>query len=97
MNGLYYAPSGWQLGSELHYTTYHGRPVGFNPTTTVWNLSLIHLFFKRKQGELKFTVHDVLNEASGVSQSITPTMIQDTRGTMLGRYYMLSFTYHFKG
>lgn len=97
MDGLYYTKSGWELGSDVHYTTYSGRPVGFNTTTFVWNLSLAHLFFKHSQGELKFTVHDVLDQAQGVSQSITPTMIQNTQGSMLGRYYLLSFTYNLKG
>ena len=96
MDGLYYTKSGWELGSDVHYTSYKGKPVGFNPTTTVWNLSLAHLFFKHQQGEIKLTVHDVLNEASSVSQSITPTMIQNTRGNILGRYYLLTFTYFLK-
>jgi hypothetical protein len=96
LDGLYYSKSGWELGTDIHYTTYSGRPAGFNPTTAVWNLSLAHLFFKHQQGEVKFTVHDVLDQASGVSQSFTPTMIQNTQGVMLGRYYLVSFAYHFK-
>ncbi|TDW96594.1 outer membrane beta-barrel protein [Dinghuibacter silviterrae] len=97
VDGLYYSRNGWELGSDLTYTAYSGRPVGFNPTTYVWNASLAHLFFKRQQGELKLSAHDLLDQSASVNEVITPTMKQYNYGQMLGRYYLLTFTYHFKG
>jgi hypothetical protein len=97
LDGLYYTKSGWEFGSILHYTAYSGRPPGFNTTTAVLDLSLAHLFFSRQQGEVKFTVHDLFNQASDISRSISPSTIQDSEGKMLGRYYMVTFTYNLKG
>lgn len=98
VDGLWFPAKGnWQLGTTGVFTGYSGRPPGFNTQVLVWDASVSRLFFKRQQGELKLQAHDLLNQSATVSESFTPTTIQNTEGRMLGRYYLLSFIYHLKG
>jgi hypothetical protein len=93
--GLYYMGM-WEIGSDLQGTFYTGQPPGYNRPVSIWNMTFTRLFFKNKAAELKFYFHDILNEAQGRNVQVSPTTIRYTQGSMLGRYYMLSFVYHFK-
>jgi hypothetical protein len=50
--------------------------------------------FKKKNGELKFSVNDLLNQNQSISRTVTGNSIQDIRSTVLKRYFMLTFTYN---
>ncbi len=93
--GLYYIGK-WEMGSDLQGTFYTGQPPGYNRPVTIWNMTFTRLFFKSKEGELKFYLHDMLDQASGRNVQVSPTTIRYSQGSMLGRYYMVSFVYHFK-
>lgn len=96
LNWLWYKGN-WQIGTDGNFTGNSGRPAGFNTNIMIWSASASRMFFKRQQGELKLEAHDLLNQSSSVNQIFSPTMIQNTQGRMLGRYYLLSFIYHLKG
>jgi hypothetical protein len=93
--GLYYMGN-WEVGSDLQGTFYTGQPPGYNRPVSIWNMTFTRLFFKNKEGELKLYLHDVLDQAEGRNVQVLPTTIRYNQGSMLGRYYMLSFVYHFK-
>lgn len=93
--GLYYVGM-WEVGSDLQGTFYAGQAPGYNLPVTIWNMTFTRFFFKDKKGELKFYCHDLLNDAQGRSMQSSPTVVRYTQGSILGRYYMLSFVYHFK-
>ena len=95
-NTTFYTNDGWLVSSAVNITAYSGRSAGYNTTITLWSASVGHLFFKKKRGELKFTVYDLLNQNRAVNRSETPTMIQDTESKLLARYAMLSFTYNLR-
>jgi hypothetical protein len=50
--------------------------------------------FGKKQGELRLTVFDVLNQNTMVSKSVSLNQVSDSRTTTLMRYFMLTFTYN---
>lgn len=95
-DATWFTKSGWMLGSDVNYTSYSGRAAGFNTTTMVWNGYLAKLLFPNKRGEVRLSVHDLLDQSSSLSRTVTPTMIQDTESRVLTRYFMVSFTYHIR-
>lgn len=94
LDALYYTDSGWQFGTGITYSACTGRPVGFNPTSALWDLSVSKFIFARKGGEIKFSLYNILDQASQVNGNASATQIQNTTGTMLGRYMLLGFIYH---
>jgi hypothetical protein len=62
----------------------------------LWNASIAKQIFKKKQGEIKFYVFDLLNQNISVSRNVTGNTIQDVSTKVLTRYFMLSFTYNLR-
>lgn len=85
----------WVLGTDFDYLINTGRSAGFNTAIPLWNASIAKQIFKKKNGELKFSVNDILNQ----NQSITRTTLanggfEDDRTVVLKRYFLLTFTYN---
>ncbi len=51
-------------------------------------------YLKKKNGEIKFSVYDLLNQNQNISRSVGDNYIQDTRTVVLKRYFMLTFMYN---
>ena len=62
----------------------------------MWNASVAQLLFKKKQGEIRFTVYDLLNQNRSITRDIQQNYIEDTRTDVLRRYFMLTFTYNIR-
>ncbi|MCS3798311.1 outer membrane beta-barrel protein [Niastella sp. OAS944] len=82
------------LSTDFDYYINTGRADGFNQSIPLWNSSLAYQLFKKKNGELKFSVNDLLNQNQSISRTISDGYVQDTRSTVLKRYFMLTFTYN---
>jgi len=92
----YYTKSGWVLSSDFDYIYSTGRAVGYNNSVPLWNASLAKQLFKKKQGEIKFFVFDLLNQNVSFTRTLTGNTIQDVQNKVLTRYFMLSFTYNLR-
>lgn len=84
----------WVFSSDFDYYVNTGRGAGFNQTIPLWNASIAHQLFKKKNGELKLSVNDLLNQNQSISRSVGDNYIQDTRQLVLKRYFLLTFTYN---
>ncbi|WP_205508188.1 outer membrane beta-barrel family protein [Longitalea arenae] len=82
------------LSTDFDYYINTGRADGFNQSIPLWNSSLAYQLFKKKNGELKFSVNDLLNQNQSISRTVTDGKVQDTRVNVLRRYFMLTFTYN---
>jgi hypothetical protein len=71
-----------------------GRGEGFNQTIPLWNASIAHQLFKKRNGELKFSVNDLLNQNQAIGRNVGDNYIEDTRSLVLKRYFLLTFTYN---
>ncbi|WP_207497267.1 outer membrane beta-barrel protein [Aridibaculum aurantiacum] len=96
----YTTKNGWVVTSDFDYTINRGQSEGFNQTIPLWTASIGRMFLKNKQGEIKLTVFDLLNQNKSITRNVNQNYIEDVRTQVLQRYFMLSFTYNlraFKG
>ncbi|MFP5041849.1 outer membrane beta-barrel protein [Parasediminibacterium sp. JCM 36343] len=87
---------GWVLGSTFDYTFNSGLAQGYNASLPLWNASLAKQLFSNKQGEIKFSVFDLLNQNVSVSRNTTNNYIQDVQNNVLQRFFMVTFTYNLR-
>ena len=92
----YYTKNGWLIATDFDYTYNGNRVAGFNSSVPLLNPSFAKQIFKNKQGELRLSVFDLLNQNVSVTRTITANTIQDTRSNVLTRYAMLTFTYNLR-
>lgn len=80
--------------SDFNYIINSGRGAGFDQNIPLWNTSLAMQVLKKKNGEIKFSVNDLLNQNQSITRTIDGLNIRDTRSLVLKRYFMLTFTYN---
>ncbi len=84
---------GWFFQNELNNQLYNGLTAGFNQSYYLWNMSAGKKIFKKKSGEIKFTVFDLLKQNQSITRNITETYIEDVQNQVLQQYFLLTFTY----
>jgi len=98
-NQEYSTDMNWQLGrafffaTDFVYTITNQYSTAFNTKVPLWNASISKQMLRYKRGELKFSVHDLLDKNTHTSRSTNQNYIEDTRVNSLRRFFMLSFTY----
>jgi Outer membrane protein beta-barrel family/Carboxypeptidase regulatory-like domain len=86
-------PKNFFLGTDFNYTVNTQRAAGFNARVPIWNASFSKQFLKYSRGELKIQAYDLLNKNIGINRSSNQNYIEDSRVTILRRFFLLSFTY----
>ncbi len=84
----------WVFSTDFDYYINTGRGDGFNQTIPMWNASIAHQLFKKKNGELKLSVNDLLNQNQAIARNVGDNYIEDTRQLVIKRYFLLTFTYN---
>ena len=87
---------GWVLGSDFDYFYNSGLTAGYNANLPLWNASFAKQLFNKKQGELKISVFDLLNQNKSISRNATSNYVQDVQNNVLQRYFLLTFTYNLR-
>jgi len=82
------------MSSDFDYYINTGRSDGFNQTIPLWNASAAMFLFKKKNGELRLSVYDILNQNKSISRTIGENYIEDDYTKVLRRFFMLSFMYN---
>ncbi|MEJ7913957.1 MAG: outer membrane beta-barrel protein [Chitinophagaceae bacterium] len=82
------------ITTDFDYLINSGRAAGYNQTIPLWNAFLAKQLFKKKNGELRFSVNDILNQNQSISRTQGDNYFYDSRTVVLKRYFMLSFTYN---
>lgn len=90
----YTFPKDLILSTDFDYTFNTGRSDGFNQSVPLWNAALAKELFKNKNGEIKFSVSDILNQNQSISRTVSDNYILDTKTEVLKRYFLLTFTYN---
>lgn len=79
---------------NMDYYASSGRVEGYNQSIPLINAAISKLVLKNKNGEVKFSVNDILNQNQSITRSTGDNYIQDTRNLVLRRYFMVSFLYN---
>ncbi|MEJ8756719.1 TonB-dependent receptor [Pontibacter sp. H259] len=82
--------------TELSHVYNSGLSQGVDPSYTLWNMSLGKKLFKNQQGEISFSVNDLLGQNVSVQRNIATDYIEDVQSTVLQRFFMVTFTYNLK-
>ncbi len=90
----YNFPKNFILSSDFDYLFNVGRSDGFNKNIPLWNANFRKQVFKKKNGEIRISVNDILNQNQSISRTATDNYIQDTRSMVLKRYFMFSLLYN---
>lgn len=87
-----YWPKHFVFGNDFSYTYNSNISNGFKKDFFLWNTSLGYNFWK-DQLTFKVKVYDVLGQNTGVSRTISDTLISDVQDDVLTRYVMFSLGY----
>jgi hypothetical protein len=90
----YYITKSLIISTDFDYILYTGQSAGFNRSIPLWNANLAKQFFKKKNGELKFSVNDILNQNQSITRTQGENYYYDSRTVVLQRYFLLTFTYN---
>jgi len=90
----YNFPKNIILFTDFDYYINTGRAEGYNLNIPLWNASLRKQVFSKKNGEIRLSVNDILNQNQSVTRNANDNYIQDTRSMVLRRYFIVSFLYN---
>ena len=82
------------VATDFDYIINTGLGEGYNQAIPLWNASVAKQIFKKKNGEIRLSVNDILNQNQSITRSVSDNYITDTRTVVLKRYFLLSFTYN---
>jgi hypothetical protein len=89
-----YTNSGWLFAATFDYTYTATNSKAYNVSAPILTPSIAKQLFKKKNGELRLTVFDVLNQNTSVSKSTSQGNTTYSRTNVLSRYAMLTFTWN---
>ncbi len=84
----------WVFYTDYNQYIISGRSPGYNQIIPLWNASIAREVFKKRNGEIKFSVNDIFNQNKSITRTTGDNYILDTRSNVLQRYFMLSFTFN---
>lgn len=89
-------PAAFVFNTQMNFVVNSGLSGAFNQNFLLWNISVGKKIFKKRQGDIRLTVYDLLKQNNSIQHSVTESFISDTRSNILQRYLMLTFTYNIR-
>lgn len=88
--------NGFIIQTNINHKYDSGLPSEYNQNAVLWNAYIAKKLFSKDQGEIRFSVFDIMNKSTSIQRTVTDSYVEDTRSNSLGRYYMVSFIYNLK-
>jgi len=88
--------NGTVFRSDFSYQIYDGISGEFDTQYFLWNLSLAKKFLKNDVAEIAVTVFDLLDQNTGISQTVTSNFIEESQSQVLQQYLMVSLRYNLR-
>ncbi|HEY4286663.1 MAG TPA: outer membrane beta-barrel protein [Puia sp.] len=89
-----YTNSGWLIATNFTYTYTDNQVPGYNASIPLISPSIAKSLFRKKNGEIRLSVFDLLKENTSVSKTVALNRVSTSRTSTLQRYAMLTFTYN---
>ena len=90
-----YLPFGFDITTDLNFSTNSGYSTGYNINQWLWNAQLSYSFLSDKSLTLSVKAYDILHQKKNISRSVSASSIVDTEYNDLTRYVMFSLTWSF--
>jgi hypothetical protein len=90
----YQMPKGFVFAVDYDYTANTGRSEGFNQHLSILNASLAKQMFKKKNGEIRFGINDLLNQNISINRNVGDNYVEDIQSRVLRRFFIVGFTYN---
>lgn len=84
---------GWELATEWSATARMGLANGYNKPVILGSASIAKVVFKNQKGRITLNAYDLLNQGANYNRTSGVNYIEDTRSSLLRRYFLLGFTY----
>lgn len=96
LNGMIYLPHEFEISNELSYNYRQKTDVfGEDRNVWLWNAYVAKKFWKNKNGELRFSMNDILNQNIGFQRNASSNFISENTYLSLRRYWLMSFIWNF--
>lgn len=82
------------INADVAYQYYNGLSDEFNRSYTLASAAIGLKLFEKDRGEIRLTINDIFNENTSVQRSVTDSYYEDSRSSVLGQYFILSFMYN---
>jgi hypothetical protein len=92
----YSTKKGFIFSSDFDYLLNRGQTEGYNQSIPLWHAAIAKQLFKKKEGEIRLSVFDLLNQNKSITRNVEQNYIEDVRSDVLRRYFMLTFTYNLR-
>lgn len=89
-------PLGFTFTASAAYSQYIGFTNDYSEDYLLCNAWLGKKVFKNKRGEVLIGVNDLLNQNRAFSRSTGSGYTQNSTNSVIGRYYMVQFTYNLR-
>jgi hypothetical protein len=90
-----YTNNGWLIAATFDYIYTYNHSNTFNTSVPLLTPSIAKQLFKKKNGELRLSVFDILDKNTSATKSVGGDGTVDyKRSNVLSRYAMLTFTYN---
>ncbi len=86
-------PAGFILRYDVSYVINNGLSSDVTGNPTLLNASIEKTILKNKNGFIRLSGFDILNQNTNISRTVSGNAIIDSRVNRLTRYFMLTFTY----
>ena len=89
-------PLGFTFTGSVAYTQYIGFTNDYDDSYLLCNAWIGKKVFKNKRGEIMVGVNDIFNQNKAFARSTGSGRTQNSTNSVIGRYYMVQFTYNLR-
>lgn len=87
---------GFVYRTELRHQVNSGLSDEFDKSSLLVNMSIGKKFLKNDLAEISINVYDLLEQNNNIWRNVSELYIEDTRSTVLERYFMVTLTYNIR-
>ncbi|WP_177230449.1 outer membrane beta-barrel protein [Chitinophaga sp. CF118] len=91
-----YFKGNWETSIAADYSYNTSLPSSYQPRYPITVPSIAFRILNHKEGQIRVSVMDLFNQQSGVSKTISSSMVSDSWTQTRGRYIIGTFTWNFR-